>query len=405
MRTGGKLNALKVARAKRGLHGDGLGLDLQVSQSNARSWIFRYSIDGRVRYLGLGSASAISLARARELVVEPRRLRAEGIDPIEHRRAQRMATKADAAKAVTFEQCAETYALAHEGAWRNAVHRAQWRRTLEVDVYPVIGALPVQAIDTPLVLKVLQPIWSTKPETANRIRGRIESVLDAAKAQEFRTGENPARWRGHLENLLAAPRKLRKIEHLAALPYREMPEFMVALRGRQGIGAIALEFTILTAARTGEVINARWSEIDFAKATWTIPGERMKAGRAHAVPLSSDAVEILRVLNEHRPGEFVFPGRGGESINRTTMIKILELMGRKDLTTHGFRSTFRDWAAEQTSYPSEVVEMALAHVVKNAVEAAYRRGDLFEKRARLMAAWSEYCAQAPTTSVVVPIRK
>jgi integrase len=262
----------------------------------------------------------------------------------------------------------------------------------------------VQLVDTALVLKCLSPIWNTKNETAIRIRGRIEAILDAAKAQELRTGENPARWRGHLENLLAAPRKLRKTQHLAALPYREMPEFMTAVRGRQGIGARALEFTILTAARTSEVVYARWAEIDFGSATWTIPGERMKAGKAHAVPLSPGALEILRTLQS--PGEFVFPSyKRGNPISKSTMLKLLELMGRKDLTTHGFRSTFRDWAAEQTSYPSEVVEMALAHVVKNAVEAAYRRGDLFDKRARLMAAWSEYCAQAPTSSVVVPIRK
>ena len=401
----GKLNAQRVARAtKPGRYGDGQGLYLQVTHACAKSWVYRYALNGKTRCLGLGSASAITLKRARELVAEPRRLRAEGIDPIECRRAQRLASRLTAAKAVTFRQCAENYLAVHEHTWKSPTHRGQWRSTLEAHVYPVIGALPVQLVDTALVLKCLSPIWNTKNETAIRIRGRIEAILDAAKAQELRTGENPSRWRGHLENLLAAPRKLRKTQHLAALPYREMPEFMTAVRGRQGIGARALEFTILTAARTSEVVYARWAEIDFGSATWTIPGERMKAGKAHAVPLSPRALEILRTLQS--PGEFVFPSYKRENpISKSTMLKLLELMGRKDLTTHGFRSTFRDWAAEQTSYPSEVVEMALAHVVKNAVEAAYRRGDLFEKRARLMAAWSEYCAQEPASSVVVPIRK
>jgi integrase len=403
----GKLTALQVSRlTKPGLYSDGQGLCLQVTSASARSWCFRFMLNGRARCLGLGSASAISLKRARELVVEPRRQRAEGIDPVEHKRAQRIAAKMTATKTVTFKQCAENYIAAHEHTWVNPVHRKQWRSTLESYVYPTVGALPVQAIDTSLVLKVLQPIWTNTPESASRIRGRIESILDAAKAQELRTGENPARWRGHLNKLLPAPRKVRKIEHHAALPYSALPAFMASLRTHESISARALEFTTLTAARTGEALGARWTDIDIAAKVWTIPATRMKAGKEHKVPLSPRVIEILRDLYGRREGEYVFVGRtDGKPLSNAAMAKMLTLMGQTDITVHGFRSTFRDWAAERTNFESEVVEMALAHAVGSKVEAAYRRGDLFEKRARLMAAWSEYCAQAPTSSVVVPIRK
>jgi integrase len=404
----GKLNALKVDRlAKRGLHADGDGLYLQVgAHADAKSWIFRYRLNGKSRYLGLGSASAISLKRARELAAEPRRLVAEGIDPLDARRAQRATAAADAAKAVTFAQCAEAYARAREGSWRSIVHRAQWQNTLETYVYPVIGALPVQAVDTALVLKVLEPIWHSKPETASRVRGRIESILDAAKAREFRTGENPARWRGHLANLLPKPGDVRKSQHYAALGYRELPAFTQALRGRRGLGALALEFSILTAARRGEVLGAHWPEIDFEQRVWTIPGSRMKAGKEHKVPLSEPALAILRSLYAVRSSNttFVFPGKPGRSLSNTAMLALLGLMGRGDLTAHGFRSTFKDWASEQTAFSNEVTEMALAHTVGSAVERAYRRGDLFDKRRRLMDEWGRYCAAAPATGEVVGIR-
>jgi integrase len=397
----GKLTALKVGRiTKPGLHSDGSGLYLQVTPNGTRSWIFRYQINGRARYMGLGSASAIPLARARELTVEPRRLCAEKIDPLETRRAQRLET----APAVTFREVAEDYLKAHEATW-NAVHRRQWRSTLEAAVYPAIGDTPVKDVDTPAVMKVLRPLWNSTPETASRIRGRIETILSAAKATGLRTGENPAAWRGHLQNLLPKPRAVKKVEHHKALPYRGLPDFMALLRGRPSISARALEFTILTATRRSEVLGARWDEVNFEERVWTIPASRMKGRKEHRVPLSDAALSLLRHLYEVRSNEYVFPGQTAQRLSDASMLKLLEIMGRRDLTIHGFRSTFRDWAAEQTSYPSDVVEMALAHLVGSAVERAYRRGDLFEKRARLMAAWSDYCAQAPTSSVVVPIRK
>jgi integrase len=402
----GKLTALDVARAtKPGMYGDGDGLWLQVKHADAKSWLFRYRLNGKSHYLGLGSASAITLKRARELAAEPRRLCAEGTDPLDAKRERRAAAAAEAAKAVTFQQCAEAYTRAHESSWRNIVHRAQWQSTLQTYVFPIIGNLPVQAIDTPLVLKVLQPIWNSKPETASRVRGRIESILDAAKAREFRTGENPARWRGHLENLLPSPREVRQVQHHAALPYREAPAFMAELRKHPSISARALEFTVLTAARTSEAISVRWNEIDLKLNVWTIPATRTKNKKEHKVPLAPRVIEILRELGALRSTEFAFPGnRDGKAFSNAAMSKMMSLMGRPE-TVHGFRSTFRDWAAEQTSFPNEVVEMALAHTISSKVEAAYRRGDLFEKRARLMTAWSEYCLQIPTTAEVVPIRK
>jgi integrase len=401
----GKLTALGVQRATgRQMLNDGDGLYLQV-RPGSKSWIFRYMLNGKRGYLGLGSANAISLKRARELAAEPRRQCAEGIDPLTAKQVQRATAAADAAKQVTFAQCAEAYARAHEGSWRSIVHRAQWQNTLETYVYPVIGSLPVQAVDTPLVLKVLEPIWHSKPETASRVRGRIESILDAAKAREFRTGENPALWRGHLENLLPRPSSVRKAKHYAALSYREIPAFMKELRNRKGLGAIALQFAILTAARRGEVLGARWDEIDFQHQVWTIPGERMKAGKEHRVPLNEPALEILRSLHAVRSSGFLFPGKPGRALSSSAMLALLGLMGRGDLTAHGFRSTFRDWAEEQTSFSREVCEQALAHQIGNAVERAYRRGDLFEKRQRLMNAWAEYCEQTPVTASVVPIRK
>jgi integrase len=402
----GKLTALDVARiVEPGLYPDGDGLYLQVRHANARSWLFRYQLNGKAHYYGLGSASAISLKRARELAAEPRRLHAEGIDPLETKRAQRAAAAIDTVKLTTFKQCAESYIAAHEHTWKNVSHRQQWRSTLETTVYPVIGDLPVRDVNTELVLQILRPIWNTTPETASRIRGRIETILNAAKATGLRSGENPAQWKGHLQNLLPKPRDVRGVEHHAALPYREIPKFMRSLRSRQGIAARALELAILTATRRAEVLGARWSEINFDQRVWTIPATRMKARKEHRVPLGNAAIALLRPLFDVRGGEFVFPGLSGRRLSDSAMLKLLEMMGRRDLTVHGFRSTFRDWSAETTAFPNEVVEMALAHAINNAVEKAYRRGDLFEKRARLMGAWSEYCSQAPTTAEVVPIRK
>lgn len=370
------------------MYADGGGLYLQVSRSGTKSWIFRFALDGREREMGLGPLHTIGLSEARALATEARRLKLEGIDPIDARRTRREEGRLEAARALRFEQAAAAFIKANKAGWKNAKHAAQWEATLRTYAHPVFGALPVAAVDTSLVLKALEPIWTEKPETASRLRGRIESVLDWATVRGYRKGENPARWRGHLEKLLPARAKVKAVEHHAALPYGEMPAFMSALREQQGVGPRALEFAILTAARTGEVIGATWGEIDIHAATWTIPKERMKARREHRVFLSGRALEILSALREARNSDFVFPGgRPGKPLSNMALLATLKRMERSDLTAHGFRSTFRDWAAEATDYPSEVVEMALAHVVANKVEAAYRRGDLFEKRKGLMRDW------------------
>jgi integrase len=388
---------------RKGLHADGGGLYLRVTDGGTKSWMFRYGDGGKLRDMGLGPVHTISLPRARELARECRELRLQGVDPIAHRQAALAARKASDAKAMTFRQCADAYIASHDAGWRNASHRQQWLSTLAQHVHPTLGALPVAAIDTGLVLKAIEPIWKTIPETASRVRGRIESVLDWAKARGYRSGENPARWRGHLDDLLPARRKLAKVEHHAALPYTEIASFMAALRNDSSIGARALEFTILTAARTGEVLGATWDEIDAASKLWTIPAPRTKADREHRVPLAPAAMAQLRQLQEIRTNDFVFPGRRGR-LTPKTMQLILRRMGRNDLTVHGFRSTFRDWAGEQTNFPREVCEQALAHAIPGAAEAAYRRGDLLQKRQKLMQAWADYCAKPAGTGAVTPIR-
>jgi integrase len=394
------LTALKVSRITQpGMYADGGGLYLQV-QGKSRSWIFRYKIDGRGRYMGLGSARDIPLKRARELATVQRQIRAEGGDPLVERKAQQPAA---AREAPTFKQVAETYIKTHELSWKSPLHRRQWRVSLEADVFPVIGNIPIDQVDTAAVLRALQPIWHAKPETANRIRGRIESVLAAATAAALRTGPNPAQWRNHLDHLLPRPNKLRPPKHYTALPYKDVPAFVADLRSRSSISARALEFTILTATRKGEALAARWDEIDLTERTWTIPAGRMKSGREHRVPLSDAALDILRPLHEVRSSEFVFVGYGGR-LSTTALAGLLRVMGRGDVTTHGFRSSFRDWAAERTSYPSEVAEMALAHSVGSQVERAYRRTDLFDQRRRLMQVWAEFCGQAAPAGEVVAIR-
>jgi integrase len=414
-----RLTARAVETIKKpGLHADGAGLYLHVSKNGARSWIFRWRHDGRLRDMGLGPVNTISLAEARDKALACRKLKYDDRDPIEERRAQRQAAKLDSAQAMSFRDCAKAYIAAHQAGWRNPKHAAQWPSTLATYVHPVFGELPVQTIDVGLVMKVLEqnvagegeqtaPLWTAKPETASRVRGRIESVLDWATARGYRQGENPARWRGHLENLLPKKSKVRRVEHHAALPYCDLGAFMAELRGQEGVAARALEFAILTAARTGEVIGATWAEIDLEGRLWTVPPERMKAGREHRVPLGEPALAILRAMAEVRTGKYVFPGaRDNRPLSNMSMLMLLRRMGRDVLTTHGFRSTFSDWCAEQTAFPSEVREMALAHVVGDKVEAAYRRGDLFHKRRQLSEAWARYC-DTPTGSdggPVVPIR-
>ncbi len=365
--------------------------------------------------MGLGPFALVGLHEARGKALDARRLHHQRIDPIDARRAVREQERLRTARAMTFKQCAERYIKAHRAGWRNAKHAAQWEATLATYAEPIIGGLPVQAIDTAVVMKVLEqevhdapdkpaaPLWTARPETAGRLRGRIESILDWARVRGYRDGENPARWRGHLDKLLPARAKVRKVQHHAALPYDELPEFMATLRTHEGVAAGALEFAILTAARTGEVIGARWSEIDLGEKLWTIPPERMKAGKEHRVPLSARAIAILEEMrplchvNDGRDEEypFVFPGgKRGQSLSNMAFLMLLRRMKRDDLTAHGFCSSFRDWAAERTNFPSEVAEMALPHTVSSKVEAAYRRGDLFERRRRLMTAWSTFCGTA-----------
>ena len=400
-----KLSAMSVANTKTpGLYGDGGGLYLQVSANGSKSWIFRFKLGGRTRYMGLGSLRTISLARAREVASNCRELRLQGIDPIVQRQGARAAARLDAAKTLTFDECRNAYIAAHQAGWRNAKHRSQWVNTLDTYASPVFGKLAVQAIDVALVTQVLEPIWSTKPETASRLRGRIERVLDWAKARGFRAGENPARWRGHLDQLLPARSRVRNVRHHAALPFGELPPFTIALRKRAGVAARALEFAILTAARTGEVIGATWGEIDLATRTWTVPANRMKGHREHRIPLSDRAVALLEEIHESRTNAFVFSRHGGKPLSNMALLMMLRRMGRGDVTAHGFRSSFRTWAAECTGFPREVVEAALAHVIGNKVEAAYQRGDLFDKRRELMAEWGNYCASSDTKGSLVSLK-
>jgi integrase len=399
-RTRERLKPLAVARITRpGMYPDGGNLYLQVTSPDAKSWIFRYAVNGRERYLGLGPAHKgdVSLDDARKEASKCRELLRAGIDPIEHRKAARMQAQLQAAKAMTFDDCAAAYIASHESGWRNAKHRSQWQTTLRDYASPVFGKLAVQAIDTGLVMRVIEPLWKRRPETASRLRGRIESVLDWATVRGYRSGENPARWKGHLDHLLPARSRVRSVKRLAALPYAEINAFMALLRAQEGTVARALEFAILTVARTGETIGAKWSEVNLQDKTWTIPGERMKSGKEHRVPLSPHALAIFKEM-QGLDDELVFPGirEGG------MMDLVRRIMKRSDITVHGFRSTFRDWAAEHTNYQNHVVEMALAHAIPCAVEASYRRGDLFEKRRKLMEAWARYC-DTPAGKVV-PLR-
>jgi len=384
-----RLSSLKVAALKTpGLHADGNGLYLQVTDAGSRSWIFRFQIDGKQRNMGIGPLSAVSLAQARQKAVECRSQRAAGVDPIQARDAVRAGARAT----MTFQEAAAAYIAAKQDGWRNARHRQQWPETMEAYVYPVIGAEPVSTVDNESVLKVLNPIWKEKPETASRVRGRIESILGWAKANGHRSGDNPARWRDHLSHSLAArPKSKVRVVHHPAIAYGNLPTFMQALRGQDGTAARALEFVILTATRSGEVRGARWDEIDTVASMWVVPAARMKGGTEHRVPLSGRALAILHGL-PRGTSPLVFDGRrSGRPLAHNGMRLVLERLGI-DCTVHGFRSTFRDWAAETTNHPREVVEMALAHAVGNAVEAAYRRGDLFEKRRKLMDEWAAFCA-------------
>ena len=397
-----------------GAHADGGNLYLQVTEGASGlclSWLFRYATGRRVvsasgkerqeeRWEGLGSYPDVTLAEARDLAYARRKQRARGVDPIEHKRAAKAAARVAQAKTKTFGQCVDLYLKAHRAGWRNEKHAAQWEATLTTYAGPVLGPLPVGAIDTGLVTDVLEPIWSAKPETASRLRGRIEAILDWAKVKGYRDGENPARWRGHLDKLLPARSKVQKVEHHAALPYAALPAFMVQLRNQEGSAARALEFAILTAARTGEVLGATWDEVDLAEKIWIVPAERMKGGREHPVPLSARAVELLQTQATRRQNEHLFPGQRGP-LSNMAFLMLLRRMRRGDLTAHGFRSTFRDWAGDRTHTQREVIEAALAHVAGGKVEVAYRRSDALEKRRELMEAWADYCISPPIAGKVL----
>jgi integrase len=389
-----RLSARQVANAKpkRGqsaaVIADGGNLFLQVTAGKdghvRRSWLFKYELNGRRREMGLGPVYTVSLGEARDKARDLRRQLIGSVDPLEAATEQARQRRLEAAKQMTFGQCVDAYLETHDVAWRNAKHRAQWRTTLGT-YCSAISDLPVKEIDTDLVLRVLTPLWTKKTETAKRLRGRIERVLAWAKGRGLRSGENPARWSGHLAEMLAAPGKLTSVHHHAALPYADMPGFMAELRKRDSLAAAPLELAVLTASRTGEVVGALWSEIDLDAKVWTIPALRMKASREHRIPLSDRALAVLRGLP--RRGDRVF-----ESLSDDAMLKLLRRL-RPGLTVHGFRSSFRDWAAERTNYANHVVEAALAHAVGNKTEAAYRRGDLFDKRRKLMDAWTAYCAK------------
>ena len=398
MREGNKLTAMKVKRLKApGRYCDGHGLWLQVSASGSKAWLFRFMREGRARQMGLGPLHTVSLAEARVRARQARQVLLDGKDPIDDKHATRKAARLAAARQMTFRQCAADYLAEHASGWKNPKHAWQWENSIE-RANKAFGDLDVGDIDVDVLLKFLRPIWRATPETGSRIRGRVEAVLDWATASKFRQGDNPARWRGHLQHLLKAKPST---THHPALPFDEIPDFMTELRERDSISARALEFTVLTAARTAEAIGATWNEIDLGEKVWTVPAERMKASRAHRVPLSDRAVEILEAVPREKSG-FVFIGaRAGKPLSNMAMLELLRGMRGHGLTVHGFRSTFSDWARERTAYPRDVVEMAIAHAIKDKSEAAYRRGDALPKRRRLMAEWARYCSSPAQVSADV----
>ena len=395
-----KLNSARSVETVKnvGYHHCGPGLYLQVSPSGTKSWIYRFKspMTKKQREMGLGSQSVIGLAEARQIALEQKRLVTLGMDPIEQRKHIRQSKAIEQARNVTFKEAAEACIEAKSHEWRNAKHAQQWSNSLKQYAYPILGDLPLSNISTDLVLKVVEPIWISKTETASRIRQRIETIWDYGKARNYVDGENPARLKGHLDQLLAKTSKIKKVRHFPALPYDQIGNFMNLLRNRSGFSALGLEFLILTAGRTGEVIGAKWSEIDLAKAVWTIPPERMKAGKEHRVPLTYRAMEILNSITSQRnPDEYVFSGwKHNTGLSNNSFLAILKKMGRSDITAHGFRSTFRDWAAEEAhQFSNETIELALAHTIRSQTEAAYRRGDQLERRRALMNAWESYISE------------
>lgn len=417
--------------SKPGLYGDGGGLTLQITKAGVKSWLFRFMRESKAYGMGLGPTHTLSLAEARQKALEARKLLLDGINPLLAKRQGRIAAALEQAKMMTFDQCADAYIAAHKASWKNAKHQDQWTNTLKAYASPVFGSLPVAEVDTALIVKCLSPIWEGKTETASRVRGRIEAVLGWATTSGYRTGDNPARWRGHLENLLANIGKASRTQHLPSLPWQRVGEFMLALRSREGMAARALEFAILTASRSGEVRGARWSEIDLDAKVWTIPAERMKAKREHQVPLSPPAIALLNSMTQ--TDGLVFGRTQDDMLSDMTLTALIRRMnddakassetsiaGAKKLTqkekpfwsdvhgnsitAHGFRSTFRMWAAETTTYPREVAEHALAHQLPDAVERAYQRGSQFVKRSALMEEWGTVCGKVPNDATVTAIR-
>jgi integrase len=395
------LTEKKIAKLPVGRYFDKDQLYLQVQGPTNRSWLLRYVMNGRERWLGLGAYRTFNLREARLRARKARQAIADGVDPIDAKRAERTAQALEAARLITFETATRQYFDMHERKWRNARHRAQFLSSLRQYAFPVIGRLPVAAIDTGLVLKCVEPIWADRVATAARVRGRIESVLDWATVRGYRTGDNPARWRGHLAEVLPAP-GAQKAKHHAALPYGEVPGFMATLRAHTGIAARALEFAILTAARSGSVLGATWDEIDFEANTWTVPSGRMKMQKEHRTPLCTRALEILESLPRETGNPHVFIGARRANLGEMELRRALRRV-RAGGSVHGFRSSFRDWAAERTNFPSHIIEMALAHTVGNAVERAYLRSDLYDKRRKLMESWSRFCMTAPPVSGKPPV--
>jgi integrase len=387
-----RLSQTDLRRTKPGMYSDGGCLYLQITKGAAgvnRSWIFRYGSNRRE--MGLGPVYIIGLKAARERAAELRKLVYEGRDPIAERDAQKAAQAAAVARAMSFDECAAAYAKAHSPKW-TAKHAMQWSVSLAKVASPVFGRLPVQEIDTALVIKALEKIWHDKPETASRTRQRIEAVLDWATVRGYRIGENPARWGGFLQKVLPSRRELLPTEHFTALPYRDVPDLMARLREHSGVRERALEFLVLTASRSGEARGARWEEFDTAAKVWTVPASRMKSGKPHRVPLSPRALAAIEEMRLVRQNEYVFPGTLRESLTEHPM---RDLLKRWDLATtiHGLRSSFRDWCREQTNFPRETAEQALAHAIGSQVERAYARGDMLEQRRRLMTAWADYCSK------------
>lgn len=396
----GKLNPKQVENmTESGTYEDGEGLRLVVKASGKKSWVLRFQLAGKRREMGLGGFPDVTLKEARSKAVDQRKLLQQKIDPLTERDATRLALQkaeqAQKAKAITFKSVTLDYIAAHRAGWKNAKHAQQWENTLTTYAFPILESLNTEDVTTEHVLQVLTPIWQSKSETASRVRNRIEMVLDAAKARGLREGENPARWRGHLDKLLPPRSKVKVVVHHPALPWAEMPAFMKEIVKHDDLSYKAMQLTILTACRTNEILGATWAEFDLDKNVWKIPPHRMKAAKEHRVPLSDAALSLLNGLAKVRSDFYVFPGaREGKPLSNMSMLMALRRMKREDLTMHGFRSTFRDWAAESTNYPREVCEQALAHVRQDKAEAAYFRGDLFDKRRAMMDDWAKFASSA-----------